>query len=614
MTALETLESRAEELEKAHYGAQSDESSRRALKAVQALGLYSARTKWVPEAYYSWPLAQRAACLGAPSVHHLCKSLLLDNKKAPAGRPHDPTFPKFVLVILQYAATLDTKLLVNAVRALRPVKERFDASHFDFRIAAQADNDRLTGYVHNSVTPFGMAQPEEVTILLAQDIVPLHFFWMGGGHVHCKLGLSVADCLQGLRPHVVAISKPRSLDELEGGDDEVPTGLVDDYQAAMDRRRNIEEEVPVDPSQQEQAKGNVKVVETALASDLEAKMQCRREAEEKGEIQDWVDTNFAAKAASTKGVLGSEWGAMLEKRKTDLSDSSNDPAKTKKETKSGKNREWEAMLAKRQAQPSTEISLSPKTTAVNSNLSPEMQAIMDRRRKTEAGSNAAFDYLKPSPQSTKTNALCPEMQAIMDKRRAGASSGVSPSFVKAKLPSPKTVLNPEVQAMMDKRKNAQSINLTALSKPKEELKGFEINPEVKAAMERRRKAQESGVDVSESAGSEKDTAVLKGFEIADSQVKQVLEARRKQQEAGIDVSKGVGTGRDMETLKGFEIENAEVKAALEKRRQKGDMVKARVEESIAGGNGGEAVVADPIDDPGNIEQSDSGEGSERLTI
>jgi prolyl-tRNA editing enzyme YbaK/EbsC (Cys-tRNA(Pro) deacylase) len=171
----------------------------------------SAVWKFVPEPYYTWELPQRAVALGASSIYQLCKSLLMDNKKVPADQTHDPTNPKFVLVILQYAATMDNQKLVNAVRALRPVQDRLDVSQFDFRIASEQDNSALTGYEHNSVTPFGLLQQEKVPIILSAAVADLGFFWMGGGHVHLKLGMAVTDFVRALNPIVVSVSNPRAI-------------------------------------------------------------------------------------------------------------------------------------------------------------------------------------------------------------------------------------------------------------------------------------------------------------------------------------------------------------------------------------------------------------------
>ena len=181
-----TLEERVAALERKHYQCpkeitEVDESMRRARTDVERLGLYSVNWKWVPEPYYTWPLEQRAKLLGAPSTALLCKSLLLENKKVTDATYNFDLHPRFVLVVLQYDAELSTDLLTKSIRRLQPnVAERLDASsNFDWRVADPADNDRITGYQFNSVTPFGLK--EEVPIYLSQAVADIGYFWMGGG-------------------------------------------------------------------------------------------------------------------------------------------------------------------------------------------------------------------------------------------------------------------------------------------------------------------------------------------------------------------------------------------------------------------------------------------------
>lgn len=193
----------------------NDDSMRRARSRVEELGIFSACWKFVPEPYYSWPLEKRADCLGAQSIQHLCKSLLMENRKAasPMEGDPDPTNPRFVLVVIQYAATLDVKKLANTVRALRKdVKNRLDESQFDWRIASEDDNRSITGFEHNSVTPFGILKP--VPIVVSAALAPLRSFWLGGGHVHLKLGMSFAEFCRALNPIVADISRPRTALEL----------------------------------------------------------------------------------------------------------------------------------------------------------------------------------------------------------------------------------------------------------------------------------------------------------------------------------------------------------------------------------------------------------------
>jgi prolyl-tRNA editing enzyme YbaK/EbsC (Cys-tRNA(Pro) deacylase) len=181
-----SLEERVTALELKRYKCPSnvkevDESMRRARNAVESLGLYSCNWTWVPEDYYSWPLERRAAQLNAPSTSRLCKSLLLENKKV-NDATYDPQFhPKFVLVVLQYDSELSTDDLTRSFRRLRPVGEgRLDPSNYNWNVADPEDNDRITGYKFNSVTPFGLL--EHVPVVLSSEVAVLGYFWMGGGH------------------------------------------------------------------------------------------------------------------------------------------------------------------------------------------------------------------------------------------------------------------------------------------------------------------------------------------------------------------------------------------------------------------------------------------------
>jgi prolyl-tRNA editing enzyme YbaK/EbsC (Cys-tRNA(Pro) deacylase) len=233
--ALVSLESRVAHLEQERYLCSSssstehydvvDDSMRRARRAVEAAGLYSAVWRWVPKDYYQRPLPERAVCLQAHSLQHLCKCLLMENKKVTMSATYlngsvDPTNPSFVLVVIQYAATLHVKGLMTALRTLRcNVQDRLDESAFDLRLASEEDNARLTGFTHNAVTPFGLSHPpSDLCMVLDASIVPLQSFWMGGGHVHLKLQVSVSDFISCFHPLVAPISHPRTGFNMDSAD------------------------------------------------------------------------------------------------------------------------------------------------------------------------------------------------------------------------------------------------------------------------------------------------------------------------------------------------------------------------------------------------------------
>jgi prolyl-tRNA editing enzyme YbaK/EbsC (Cys-tRNA(Pro) deacylase) len=291
-----------------------DESMQRARLHVESVPCCSAVWKFVPEPYYTWELPQRAVALGAPSIHHLCKSLVMDNKKVPADQPHDPKNPKFVLVILQYAATMDNQKLVNAVRSLRPVQDRLDGSQFDFRIASEQDNSILTGYEHNSVTPFGLLQQEEVPIVLSAAVADLGFFWMGGGHVHLKLGMAVTDFVRALNPIVASVSHPRaSGDDAESAMRKGTTEADKYLQKIMERRREQTDSEQI-ATIQEPVKKQVEAT-AKLSEDLQEIMEKRRQkTEEEGGAVEITSTSPNREALKSIG-LSSDLQEIMARRR-----------------------------------------------------------------------------------------------------------------------------------------------------------------------------------------------------------------------------------------------------------------------------------------------------------
>eukprot|EP00979_Chaetoceros_neogracilis_P000495 scaffold113_cov202-Chaetoceros_neogracile.AAC.2 len=205
-------------LEKAIYyprdlpdqSAKQQEEVLRAHKAVIDLKIYSAIFKWVPAEYYNFSLSQRAEILGSHSTFQLCKSMLMENK-AFDDSLSDENYSQFYLVILQYETSINNKKLKSEIRALRPVAKRLDPSKFDFRVANEADNARLTGYSHNAVTPFGLL--EDVPIVLSKGITEYSnmtpFMWMGGGHKDCKVGMAAKDFIKAKSPFVIDVTDPR---------------------------------------------------------------------------------------------------------------------------------------------------------------------------------------------------------------------------------------------------------------------------------------------------------------------------------------------------------------------------------------------------------------------
>lgn len=182
----------------------------RARQHVESRKNYSAAWKWVPKNYYSLDLPSRAKILQACDLSQLCKAMLMENRSSTSPSDcSDRTNSRFYLVIVQYAATINTKKLESEIRGLRCAQSgtRLDTSHFDFRMAKEDDSDRVTGFVHNSVTPFGLLEPS-VPIVLSKAVMDVNpaFIWMGGGHVNLKLGMAVGQLVDALDAFILDVS------------------------------------------------------------------------------------------------------------------------------------------------------------------------------------------------------------------------------------------------------------------------------------------------------------------------------------------------------------------------------------------------------------------------
>lgn len=173
--------------------------------------VFSSSFVQVPADYYSKSLMERAIYLQYnATVPQLCKSIIFQNTNWVEDVTGDPTNSEFYMVIVQYQAKLDTELLVDLIYSLRPPERRLPRKRFHFRLANEADNDRLSGFTHNAISPFGML--ENIPIVICKNVVDVQpsYIFMGGGKVDLKLGISVADFLRSTNAKVGRVSNLRA--------------------------------------------------------------------------------------------------------------------------------------------------------------------------------------------------------------------------------------------------------------------------------------------------------------------------------------------------------------------------------------------------------------------
>ncbi|XP_058224779.1 uncharacterized protein LOC131333951 [Rhododendron vialii] len=160
----------------------------------------------VPSDYYDSPLESRRDVLGASSVHHLCKSIVLVNTQAPSNVTDcsDRNYSKYYVVVVQYTARFNAETVKNFLYALND--GRIPKKKFNLRLAPEEISQKLTGYEHNAVTCIGMKT--NIPVILDEAIVKLNpeFFWLGGGEVDLKLGIRTSEFVNFVKPFIVSCS------------------------------------------------------------------------------------------------------------------------------------------------------------------------------------------------------------------------------------------------------------------------------------------------------------------------------------------------------------------------------------------------------------------------
>ncbi|KAJ2795617.1 hypothetical protein H4R20_005819 [Coemansia guatemalensis] len=180
------------------------------LEELDSIGMTtSSRIFHVPSSYYEWPLYQRALSMCAPSPAHLCKMVVMENKRwLPAHRKADGSqrIQQYVGVVVQYVQAVNVSRMADYVRALdgNVVARR----HFNFRLLDEQTARELTGFTKNSVSPVGMRQKIPLIVCAAIQRLQPPVLWVGGGDVDFKLAMPVQALIDSTQNMVADISDP----------------------------------------------------------------------------------------------------------------------------------------------------------------------------------------------------------------------------------------------------------------------------------------------------------------------------------------------------------------------------------------------------------------------
>eukprot|EP01135_Chromosphaera_perkinsii_P009924 Nk52_evm17s1967 gene=Nk52_evmTU17s1967 len=153
--------------------------------------------------YYEWGLERRAAVLGAPSVNHLCKTIIMENTKFDEADPVFNGASRYYMIVIQYTARLRTPNLEAYVCSQC---ENIPSKKIGFQMCNEEKAFEMTGFGKNAICPIGSI--EQLPIIVDKRISELSppIFWMGGGDVDWKLLVEFQDFMKRTGASCVAVS------------------------------------------------------------------------------------------------------------------------------------------------------------------------------------------------------------------------------------------------------------------------------------------------------------------------------------------------------------------------------------------------------------------------
>lgn len=173
---------------------------------LRSNGVRDFEFKKVPSDYYDWTLEARRDILGASSIDHLCKSIVLVNTQARSDVTDcsDRNNSKYYVVVVQYTARFNAETVKNFLYSLNDGK--IPKKKFNLRLAPEELSLNLTGFEHNGVTCIGMKT--DIPVILDEAIAKLNpnFFWLGGGDIDLKLGIRTTEFINFVKPFIVSCS------------------------------------------------------------------------------------------------------------------------------------------------------------------------------------------------------------------------------------------------------------------------------------------------------------------------------------------------------------------------------------------------------------------------
>ncbi|KAJ1974200.1 hypothetical protein H4R34_004803, partial [Dimargaris verticillata] len=144
-------------------------------------------------------------CLTAPSVNHLCKSIVLENTRCSHTSYDNPLDSRYYCVVIQYVASIDVSKLVRYIR--QALGCGTSKKQYNFRLVSAEQSHQLTGFANNGVCPIGLATPIPVFIDHAICQLQPPVLYLGAGHPDWKLALPVKTFCQIAQCHAIDLAQ-----------------------------------------------------------------------------------------------------------------------------------------------------------------------------------------------------------------------------------------------------------------------------------------------------------------------------------------------------------------------------------------------------------------------
>lgn len=137
----------------------------------------------VSDKFYEHEVEHRAKhILRAPSVGHLCKSLIMKNKKCIHKGCSNRLNSQYYLVLFPYDQKLKQQKLKKYVKNLS--EESVSNKFYKFSLASSEETLALTGFEYNCVSPIGVG---DIPLIISHHITGIDHMWIGSGSLNVKL-------------------------------------------------------------------------------------------------------------------------------------------------------------------------------------------------------------------------------------------------------------------------------------------------------------------------------------------------------------------------------------------------------------------------------------------